>query len=280
MNIINNIKLSQKLIGGVIFLLLFVATGIGAISYYQATSALQNQVETNIPLTAKDGANIIAEVLERHLATVSVLAENPDIKSMDWEKQRKALGQMKQKNEYLKQYLGLGIISSDGTLRVPNGDTSQVGDRGFFRLAIQGTTNVSDVLISKILNSPVMVIATPIENERGEISGVLIARLDAEWLSEVTDGIGFGEQGYSYIIDGKGTLIAHSNRDFVMNQTNFIEEAKTKPEFSNLANMFQRMTRGETGFDEYPFMGSDRFFGYHPIAGTDWSIAVGAQKDD
>ncbi|MFO7765256.1 MAG: cache domain-containing protein, partial [Pelovirga sp.] len=259
MDIIKNMGLSKKLIGGVLLLLLLVSVGIGTVSFYQASSALQNQVETNIPLVAKDGANIVTEVLERHLATVSVLAENPDIKSMDWERQKKALVEMKQENAYLKQYLGFGIVSPDGSLRVPSGDTSQVGDRSFFKSAMQGNTNLSDVLISKILKSPVMVIATPIRNERGEVTGVLIARLNAEWLSKVTDGIGFGEQGSSYIIDGKGTLIAHGNRDFVLNQTNFIEEAKTNPQFTDLATMFQRMTRGETGFDEYPFMGSDRF---------------------
>ncbi len=280
MNIINNIKLSQKLIGGVVFLLLLVAIGIGSTSYYQAASALQNQVESNIPQVAEYGADIIAEVLEQHLATVSVLAENPDIKSMDWDRQKAALNQMTQQNNYLGLYLGIGIISPDGALRYPDGSTNQVSDRGFFKRAIQGTANISDVLISRVTNTPAMIIAVPIRNDKQKISGVLLARLDAQWLSELTDGIGFGEKGYSYIIDGKGTLIAHSNRDFVLNQTNFIEEAKTKPEFTNLANMFERMTRGETGFDAYPFMGSERFFGYHPIAGTDWSMAVGAQKDD
>ncbi len=276
MRIVNNMNLSQKLIGGVLVLLLFVSIGIGTMSYYQAASALQNQVETNIPLTAKYGADIIKEILDKHLAIVQTMAESSDIKSMDWDKQKPAL----EKQAQVNGYQAMGIINPDGFLRYPDGSTNQVSDRPFFQSAIQGKANISDVLISRVTNSAAMIIAVPIRTEQNRIMGALLARLDASWLSEVTDGIGFGDKGYSYIIDGKGTLIAHSNRDFVLNQTNFIEEAKTNPEYINLANMFQAMTRGETGFDEYPFMGTDRFFGYHPVPGTSWSIAVGAQKDD
>ncbi len=275
MNIIKNLNLSKKLIGGVLFLLLFVSIGIGTISYYQAESALQEQVEINIPFVAKDGAEIIRQVVQRHLTVISIMAENPDIKSMDWNKQKEAL----EKQTQLAGYLGMGIITNDGTARYPDGSTAQLGDRSYAQMALQGTANISNVIISRVTNSPVMIVAAPIRSNNS-ISGVLIARLDGTWLSNMTDAIKWGKKGYSYVIDGKGTLIAHSNRDFVLNQTNFIEEAKTKPEFSNLANMFQKMTRGEIGFDEYPFMGSDRFFGYHPIPGTDWSIAVGAQRDD
>ena len=112
------------------------------------------------------------------------------------------------------------------------------------------------------------------------MQGVLLARLDGTLLSEITDNIGYGETGYAYIIDSTGVLIAHGNREFVMDQRNFIEESEINPEFASLAAMFRQMIRGESGFDEYPFMGSVRFFGYAPIAGTNWSIAVGAHKAD
>ncbi|SDM97781.1 methyl-accepting chemotaxis sensory transducer with Cache sensor [Geoalkalibacter ferrihydriticus] len=271
-----NITIGQKLTGGIILLLALVSSGIGTMSYYQAATALQEQVEANISLVAKYGGNIIQEVLQKHLTTVSVMAESAEIKSMDWDRQKIALEQQTQ----MSGYLGMGVISIDGTTRYPDGSTAQLGDRSYTRLALQGTANISDVIISRATNSPVMIVAAPIRKESAKVSGVLLARLDATWLSEVTDGIGYGENGYSYIIDGKGTLIAHSNRDLVLNQTNFIEEAKTKPEYTELAMMFQRMTRGETGFDGYPFMGSERFFGYHPISGTGWSMAVGAHRAD
>jgi methyl-accepting chemotaxis protein len=143
-----------------------------------------------------------------------------------------------------------------------------------------GNTVFSDVIISRVTNSPVLILATPIKGDDGKPKGVLIARLDATLLSETTDRIKYGQKGYSYIIDGKGALIAHADRQFVLDQRNFLEEGKTNADFASLSAMFQRMVKGETGFDQYPFMGKGRFFGFTPIAGTDWSIAVGAMQDD
>ncbi|NCD24835.1 MAG: methyl-accepting chemotaxis protein [Deltaproteobacteria bacterium] len=99
-------------------------------------------------------------------------------------------------------------------------------------------------------------------------------------LSEITDSIKYGQKGYSYVIDTKGVLIAHGNRQFVLDQKNFFEEGKTNSEYARLSAMFGRMISGESGFDQYPFMGMDRFFGFAPIEGTGWSIAVGAMQDD
>ena len=125
-----------------------------------------------------------------------------------------------------------------------------------------------------------MVVAAPIKGDKGQIQGVVFAVQDATMLSGITDELRFGRQGYSYIIDGTGGLIAHANRQFVLDQRNFVEEGKTKPEFSRLGQMMRRMTLGETGFDAYPFQNSDRMTGFAPIPGTKWSIAVGALRED
>jgi methyl-accepting chemotaxis protein len=44
--------------------------------------------------------------------------------------------------------------------------------------------------------------------------------------------------------------------------------------------MFQKMMQAKQDITEYEFLGIDRIFGYTPIPGTNWSIAVGADKVD
>jgi methyl-accepting chemotaxis protein len=178
------------------------------------------------------------------------------------------------------KYLGMGIVTPDGQAKYPDGSTAALGDRDYFKDAMAGKSVLSSVIISRVTNSPVIIIATPIKNEQSQVVAVLIARLDATLLSNLTDRIKYGQTGYSYIIDEKGVLIAHSNRQFVLDQRNFLEEGKTNPEFASLSAMFQRMVKGESGFEQYPFMGKDRFFGFTPVEGTGWSIAVGAMQDD
>ena len=272
----NKIPIRIKLIGGFLALLILVCSGLGYIAYDRAVRASLGQVQENIILMAEDGANLVKSRLDYHLAVMQGIANRHVIRSMDWNLQRPAL-----ENETARlNYLGMGVIDADGTARYPDGTTAALGDRAYFKQAMAGESVFSNVIISRVTNSPVIVIASPIKGDDGRPQAVLMARLDATMLSAITDRIKYGQKGYSYIIDDKGVLIAHANRQFVLDQKNFLEEGKTNPEFASLSAMFQRMVRGESGFEQYPFMGKDRFFGFAPIEGTGWSIAVGAMQDD
>lgn len=273
---LRNMSIGKKLTGGVILLLIVASAMLGTLSYLQSSRALQGQVAEIIPLMAADGARLVNSRLESHIHAMEGVANRNVIRSMDWSLQREAI-----ESEIARLgYLGMGVITPDGNARYPDGSAASLGDRGYFREAMNGNAVFSDIIISRVINQPVSIVAVPIRGDREQVQGVLIARLDGNLLSEITDNIRYGQSGYSYIIDSTGTLIAHGNRDFVMDQRNFITESRTNPEFALLAAMFQRMIRGESGFDEYNFMGSDRFFGYAPIPGTNWSIAVGAQRAD
>ncbi|KMQ52975.1 Methyl-accepting chemotaxis protein [Chitinispirillum alkaliphilum] len=268
--------IGKKLIAGNFILLLFVAAGVGLVAIWQASNALQERVEEITPRMAQENALIIRGVLDKYLLTMEVMASNPDIRSMDWDKQQASLEEQKA----LGGFMGMGIIFSDGTAKYPDGTTARLGDREYFKKAMQGKVNFSNVIISRVTNSAVMMVAAPIRDMEGNISAALIARLDAGWLSETTDMLGYGKNGYAYIIDRRGTLIAHENREYVMEQKNFLEEGRDNSEYTRLSEMFQRMISGKIGFEEYPFMGSDRVFGYAPVPGTGWSIALGAYRAD
>lgn len=271
-----NIPIRMKLIGGFLTLLILVCAGLGFIAYDRAKNASLNQVQENIQLMAQDGARLVQSKLDYYILGLEGIANRDVIRSMNWDRQLMAL---ERETERMK-YLGMGVIDTDGQAKYPDGTTADLSDRAYFKDAMAGKSVLSNVIISRVTNSPVIILATPIKGFAGDVKAVLLARLDATMLSETTDNIKYGQTGYSYIIDDKGVLIAHSNRQFVLDQRNFLEEGKKDAQFARLSVMFQRMVNGETGFDQYPFMGSDRFFGFAPIEGTGWSIAVGAIQDD
>ncbi|WP_031388597.1 methyl-accepting chemotaxis protein [Desulfonatronum thiodismutans] len=271
-----NIPIGAKLIGGLSLLLVLVCGGLGYIAYDRASTAVTNVVHENMPTMAEEGAKLVRSHLDYHLLAVQSVANRNAIRSMDWSQQAPVLEDENKRHGYLV----MGIIAPNGQARYSDGSTADLGDRDYFRVALGGEAVASDVLISRVTNEPVMIVAAPIRNERGQIAAVLFARLGATMFSLITDEIKYGRTGYSYIIDGKGTLIAHNNRQLVLDQLNSIEEARTNPEYARLAQMTQRMIKGERGFDEYYFAGNDRFFGFAPIPGTKWSIAVGAVRDD
>ncbi len=273
---LSNLKIGTKLIGGICILLALVCGGMAVLSYNAASKSLQKTIEEALPAFAADGAKIVGARLDTYRTGIEALANLQRMKSMDWKTQLPALEAAVVKYGYMQ----CGVATPDGTLQLQDGSEISVADRPYFQQALKNKTVFSDVVMHKALNKPVMTIASPVTGENGSVSGVVVAILDALWLSEITDGIKYGASGYSYIIDGKGALIAHANREFVKTSRNFLEEGKTNPDFRLLSEMFQRMVKGEAGFDEYLFSGSFRFFGYAPIPNSNWSIAVGAIKNN
>ncbi|MFO7731039.1 MAG: methyl-accepting chemotaxis protein [Spirochaetia bacterium] len=269
-------KIGTKMITLFVILIVAVAAGIGITAFYQASTAVENQVEETITDISHEAAVLVRSELDHYLELGTELARHPDLMSMELETQMDALQTMEERLDFL----GMGVIYPDGTAYYPDGTTAELADRDYFKEAMQGTANFSNVLISRVTDSAVMILAVPIADNDDNPLAVLLVRLDATWLSDITDRIGYGDSGYAYMIDGEGVLIAHDNRDFVLEQRNFIEEGKTDSDYARLAEMLQRMTEGEAGFDEYPFMGSVRFFGYSPIEQSEWSIAVGGYRDD
>ena len=270
------IPIRIKLVGGFLVLLVLVCSGLGWIAYDRAKGASLAQVRENIQIMAEDGARLVRSRLDFYLVGLEGIANRDVVRSMNWDRQQLVL---ERETERMK-YLGMGVVDASGQAQYPDGTTADLSDRAYFKEAMTGKSVFSNVIISRVTNSPVIILATPIKGFAGDVKGVLIARLDATLLSEISDNIKYGSTGYSYIIDDKGVLIAHGNRQFVLDQKNFLEEGKTNPEFARLSAMLQRMVRGEKGYDQYLFLGKDRFFGFAPIEGTGWSIAVGAITDD
>ncbi|PTN37321.1 methyl-accepting chemotaxis protein [Desulfonatronum sp. SC1] len=271
-----NIPIGIKLIGGFLALLILVCGGLGYIAYDRSSRAVIAQVQENIPLMAEDGAKLVRSRLDYYLVAMEGIANRHVIRSMDWNQQQPALIAEVERMGFQQ----MGVATPDGNAPLHDGSRANIADREYFKQAMAGNTVMSSVIIHRILNKPIMVAAAPIRGDRGQVRGIVFAVLDATLLSEITDDIRYGERGYSYIIDDKGALIAHGDRQFVLDQRNYLEEGRTNPDFAMVSAMFQRMVRGEHGFDAYPFFGTDRYFGFAPIPGTGWSIAVGAMQDD
>ncbi len=275
-NFFSSMTIGKKLTGGAAALLLMVSGGIGLISYSQSYRAVHRQIEDNAPQIAVYGADIIRGVLDRRISELSELSENPHIQSMIRGRQlpalKKAAGRL--------VFSQIGIADAAGNSLLDNGELNNISDRDYFKNAIKGKANVSNIIIHKTLNIPIQVFAVPIKKGGTEVSGIVFAILNAGWLSEITDRIGYGRKGYSYIIDGAGVSVAHPDRSYVLNKRNIIKEAEKNPQYSLLAAMHRRMINREKGFDQYIFMGAERVFGYAPVPGTGWSLAVGARKAD
>ena len=253
-------------------LVLVVSVSIGLVGILLSNNAIQDNIDETLRNSAKDGVKIVDASIARDLSVLQELANRSTTKSMNWETQKNSL----MSDVSRLGFLEIGVVGLDGKVRYVSDDsTADLSERVYIKEALQGNTNISDVLISKVTNQAVVMLATPIE-ENGKVVGALIARSDGTALTEITDQMGFGERGYAFILGKDGTIYAHQNREYVMEQKNIFADEDTK----GLADEIQRIGAGNSGIIDFEFLGARRLMGVEPMESTGWTLAVGAYRDD
>ncbi|WLR50411.1 methyl-accepting chemotaxis protein [Bacillus tianshenii] len=267
--------LNGKLVLSFSLILILVCAVLGIAAYNRASTALIAEAEVGLLNKAVDNSKVIEERMKKKFIELEMLAANPQISSMQWGIQKPLLSKEAERLEYL----GLAVVSTDGMAHYVDESKLDLSDRSYIKKALTGEANMSDVIISRKTNSAVIMMAVPIKQNEN-IIGALIARIDGYYLSDILKDITYGKSGYSFIINNKGTFLGHENRDFVLNQVNYVEEAEKEPTLKPLSDLLMTMTKGDKGINHFKLEGIDKVAGYAPINGTDWSLAVTAPENE
>lgn len=266
-------SIRTKLVVFFSILVVLSSLAMGIVSLLRASDALTNEAEKALSSLAADAAKLTESRVETQKMSLQMIALREDIQSMDWQVQQPILQRQVQRTNFLD----IGVVQLDGTVNYSDGTTSQLGDRDYVKKALSGEANVSDLLISKVTNQLVLMYATPIERD-GQVVGALIGRRDGDSLSLITDDAGYGTSGYGYMINRKGTVIAHPDREKVFGQFNPIEEVKSDETLSSLATMFEKVLADQQGVSAYAFNGQELYAGYAPIQGSEWVFVITADQ--
>ena len=87
--------------------------------------------------------------------------------------------------------------------------------REYFQKAIAGQTHITEALISKTDGKPMFVIAAPVKN-KGKTVGALACVVSIEaFVQRFVDPIKIGKTGYPFIVDAKGLMLAHPDKNLV-----------------------------------------------------------------
>lgn len=270
---IKSIKVKLVVYFSILILVSSIANGLTSLQ--SASTSLIEAAEKSVALAAFEAARLTESRIETQEKTLEMIAFRHDIQTMDWEIQQPILqGQVARTN-----FLDIGIVDLDGTATYSDGSTAELGDRDYIKKALKGEINVSDLIVSRVTNEIVLMYAAPIERD-GQIVGALIGRRDGNSLSAIVDDTGYGENGYGYMINGSGVIVAHPDREMVLSQYNPIEEAKSDDSVKSLATLFEKVLAEKTGVSSYTFNGNDLYSGFAPIEGTDWIFVINGNQDE
>lgn len=175
------------------------------------------------------------------------------------------------KEDY-KFYADISLVDLKGNIiggSNPNTiDKVNVGDRGYFKEALKGNENFSQVIKSKDTGDPIFAIAAPVV-EKETVVGVLIGTIDINILSsKFIDPIKIGKSGYAYMFNNKGIIIAHPDKSNIMKLD------------VNTLSFGKDLMANKNGTVEYFWKGSDKIVALKNSPELDWTIGVNSISDE
>jgi len=245
--------------------------------YSRASSVIESEARNSIANVAYQGAKTVQSRINDELNSLETLAALPVIYDTSIPVEEK-LETLRKEVEH-KGHIRMGIADKSGIMTATDGTTTDISDRIHFIKPISGQRAVSDPIISKNNGSIILAFGVPIQ-ENGQIVGALIAVRDGITLSDVVDDITFAKTGSAFVINQKGTIIAHNNQDLVVSMYNAIDIANEDPSVVSLAQLKQKMLEGNLGYGSYIYDGITKIAGYAPIDGTNWYLAVTAPEEE
>ncbi|MBS4534104.1 methyl-accepting chemotaxis protein [Clostridium sp. D2Q-14] len=268
-------SIRAKLIAYFSILILAASIASGAISLGNAVNSLTKKSEESLASLSYEASRLTESRIETQSRTLETMSQMEEIQSMDWEVQQPILQRQVEKTNFID----IAVVDLNGFAQYSDGTTNELGDRDYIKKALNGEISISDLLISRVTNELVLMYAVPIERD-GNVVGALISRSNGEALSDIVDDTGFGESGYGYIINNNGTVVAHPDRDKVMNEFNPTEEVKKDESLTSLAELFNEILKEKKGVSDYSFNGNNLYAGYSPIEGTNWIFIITADQEE
>jgi len=140
------------------------------------------------------------------------------------------------------------------------------------------TTTVIDAVSGK----PKVTCYKPVYDEKHTLIGVVGADVTAETINQKIIGTQIGKNGYAFLIDGKGNLIAHPRMQGVAGKWDeaFVNGNLLKAKEPELVRIAGEMVDGMAGVGRCKLDGSDKFIAYAPITSTGWSIGLAMPIDE
>ena len=267
----NGIGVSTQIVLKITLLVLFICITMGIFVGIYTFQNINNTIVDNLMKRTDDSSKIVEMQIDSYIDQVEAIAQRPEIRSMNWDAQREVLIEEAKRIGFERFQVG----DLNGDVISTTGDKANAADREFYKEALSGKANISDVLFARIDKKMTIVISSPIYDENNNIVGVLSAVSDASKLNEIISNVNLSYDGYVFIINKNGVKMSHKDYSLVESADNDIENAKENPEKTEFAAIQEKMINGGTGCDLYSEEGNKYYVAYSQLKDkSSWSIGI------
>ncbi len=269
-------RLKSKHIPGIDFLpmifisILIIFGVLGIISYQNTSIVLRNSiVDSNICMAA-DNSNLLKQHLKELKTIIEGVSFRTEIQSMDWAAQKTVLLEEAERLNVMR----FQITDPTGYSQATPEDQPNLPDQEWVQNALKGEACISEPFQGIAENKATMVCSVPVKNKKGDIVGALTASIDSHFLIDSISNLQMGETGFGFIINKEGKIIAHPDREKIMEEQSDINENQKFRDF------IKEINSREKGYAFYNYSGKDYFTTYSKIAGTEWFLALTAPEQE
>lgn len=207
--------------------------------------------QTNVALERRGsiadlGAMLIHEKFDKVIDVGTSLASRPlvyqNVEKGNWDEAIKTLEEIPQALPYVEM---TGLFDTDGVLKAVIPQTPELIGKSFaHRDYYQGVSKEWEPYVSEVFKRAVepkynvVSIAIPIKSPDQKVLGILLLTINLEAIVSWSKDINVGQDGFVYIVDKKGQLIAH---DHLKSEDDLVD-------YSSVVTV-QKLLRGERGVE-------------------------------
>ena len=188
------------------------------ITLRETNERIRADTEALMAQTARGLGNQVDGWIDSNVSILRTAAKLPEIISM-MEAQQKPILETIQK-QYPWMYL-VFTVAVDGMNAARSDDVplKDYSDREYYKTIMMGKNLSWQTVIGKTSQKPSLVLAVPIKSEDQTV-GVMAAAMTVDDISKNIGTWKKGETGYAFLVDEKGYVVSHPDKQYVANRKN------------------------------------------------------------
>ncbi len=188
------------------------------ITQRETNERIRTDTEALMAQTARGLGNQINGWINNNVSILRTAAKLAEIISMDGAQQKQVLETIQK--QYPWMYL-VFTVGPDGINVARNDDVplKDYSDRQYYKDIMRGKSLSWQTLIGKTSKKPALVLAVPIKSDDQTI-GVMAAKMTVDDISKSIATWKTGKTGHAFLVDEKGYVVSHPNRQYVAKRKN------------------------------------------------------------
>jgi len=274
------------------FIAIFVILGViplilvGIFAYISASNALLLQTREQLGNLAEKTAQQVDTFFEVVEKDINLLSNFPFIQlaflqfefGQKLDTVKRLLEEYEIKNQHFKR---IHLIDLEGksilTLPQSSNENSKLFNTvDWFNAALEKEIFLSDIILAEPFTESFLILSKKIYDfeDRTKPVGIIAFEIKLSSFTLFVSSLKIGTQGYSFLLNGKGYLIYHPDK-----QLNLTKSFLNKGD-KNLAHLIKKMQAGEQGFGEYLFKKRKKYMVFTPCSIKKWSVGITLQRSE